>query len=285
MSDQPLYAIYGHHKCATMWLQGIARRICRSLGLEFGVVYDEFQFEHDLPGYVAAHGVEFLLYGSADIRYAGTLPPHRGVHIVRDPRDIVVSAYYSHLHSHSTQDWKELIAHREKLQGLDKDQGLAEEIRFRERSFRHIESWDYGQEHVLEIRFEDVVRSGYETMLAAFGHLGLVAEPEVYTRGNRLAFLGRDALNHLHARSRGRFPLRYRARQIPAPELLAVVWHQRFQRRAAGRRRGSEDVKSHYRKGQPGDWTNHFSNDHRALFKSLYPGLVPKLGYAANDDW
>ena len=54
---------------------------------------------------------------------------------------------------------------------------------------------------------------------------------------------------------------------------------------AGGRKEGDEDVKSHFRKGAPGDWINHFSADHKALFKSLYPDLVVKLGYEASDDW
>ena len=284
MPHQLRYAIYGHHKCATMWLLDVARSVSERLGLKFAAVYNEDQFDRDLPRFVAERGIDVLLYGSADIQYTRALPPHRGVHVVRDPRDIVVSAYYSHMYSHSVENWKELIPHREKLKGLDKDAGLAEEIRFRARSFGHIGTWDYEQDHVLEMRFEDITHGSYDFLLKAFGFLGLLDE-SVYTRRARFGFLARDVMNRAHARSRGLFPFSAYPDRLPPPELLAIAWHQRFQRRAKGRGQGKEDKKSHYRKGQAGDWVNHFNDEHRALFKSLYPGLVPALGYAASDDW
>ncbi len=285
MPDRPLYAIFGHHKCATMWLEDIARLVCQRLGLKLAVVYNEDQFEHDLPAFVEREKADFLVYGNADIAYTRDLEHCRGVHIVRDPRDIVVSAYFSHLHSHSTDGWKELVAHRERLAAMDKDDGLAEEIRFRARSFGHMTSWDYQQPDVLEIRFEDVSASSYETMLAAFEFLGLVDEREIYTRAARAGFLARDALNRVHARSGGVFPLTAFPTALPAPEMLAIVWHHRYARRAKGRQKGKEDVRSHYRSGRSGDWRNHFTDAHKTLFKSLYPGMVTQLGYAGSEDW
>jgi hypothetical protein len=285
MPDHPLYAIFGHHKCATMWLEDIARLACQRLGLKLGVVYDEDQFERDLPAWLVRQRTDFLVYGNADIEYTRALPEFRGIHIIRDPRDIVVSAYYSHLHSHSTSGWKELESHREVLQKLDKDAGIAEEIRFRGRSFGHMATWDYNQDEVLEIRFEDISVSSYETILSAFDWLGLVDDREIYTRTARAAFLGRDILGRLNARTGGLFPAGHMIRRLPAPEVLAIVWHHRYARRAKGREKGKEDVRSHYRSGRSGDWRNHFTDDHKTLFKSLYPGLVPQLGYEQTDAW
>ena len=285
MPDRSLYAIFGHHKCATMWLEDIARLACQRLNLRLGVVYNEDQFERDLPARVARERTDFLVYGNADIEYTRALPDFRGVHIIRDPRDIVVSAYYSHLHSHSTSGWKELVAHRERLKTLDKDAGLAEEIRFRARSFGHMATWDYDQDSVLEIRFEDIAVSSYETILSAFEWLGLVDDREVYTRTARAAFLGRDIIARVNARTGGLLPTGNLIRALPAPEVLAIVWHHRYARRAKGREKGKEDVRSHYRSGRSGDWRNHFTDEHKALFKSLYPDLVPRLGYAPTDDW
>jgi hypothetical protein len=285
MPDRPLYAIFGHHKCATMWLEDIARLACQRLNLNLGVVYDEDQFGRDLPAWLARERADFLVYGNADIEFSRSLPPFRGVHVIRDPRDIVVSAYYSHLHSHSTSEWKELVSHRERLQALDKEAGLAEEIRFRGRSFGHMATWDYDQENVLEIRFEDITVSSYETVLAAFEWMGLVDDREVYTRRARAGFLGRDIIARINARTGGIIPTGRLMNALPAPEVLAIVWHHRYARRAKGREKGKEDVRSHYRSGRSGDWRDHFSDDHKALFKSLYPGLVPQLGYEQSDDW
>ena len=285
MPDRPLYAIFVHHKCATMWLEYIARLACQRLGLKLGVVYDEDQFARDLPAWLANEQTDFLVYGNADIEYTRALQGFRGVHIIRDPRDIVVSAYYSHLHSHSTSGWKALVAHRDRLKILDKNAGLAEEIRFRARSLGHMGTWDYNQENVLEIRFEEMAVSSYETILRAFEWLGLVDDREVYTRTARAAFLGRDILARVNARTGGLLPAGSLMHALPAPEVLAIVWHHRYARRAKGREKGKVDVRSHYRSGRSGDWRDHFTDEHKALFKSLYPGLVPKLGYEKSDDW
>ncbi len=174
MAGTPAYAFYGHHKCATMWLNTLCAAVCQRLGLRYAAVYNEDQFGRDLPGWAAREGVHFLGYGNADLNFTSALPPHRGFHIIRDPRDIVVSAYFSHLKTHATGEWPELVAHRARLQSLSVEEGLLEEIRFRERSFRHMADWDYGQPEVLEIRFEDVTNRSYETLLAVFEHLGLL---------------------------------------------------------------------------------------------------------------
>jgi len=40
-----------------------------------------------------------------------------------------------------------------------------------------------------------------------------------------------------------------------------------------------------FRKGEIGDWTNHFTPAHRAAFREVAPGLLLQLGYEANDAW
>ena len=169
-----LLAFYGHHKCATMTLNAIIGGICKRLGLRFEAVFDETGFSGDLDRYVRDRRIEFLSYGNADIEFVRQLPSHRGFHIVRDPRDIVVSAYFSHLHSHSTSQWRELEDHRKKLKSLSLQEGLAAEIEFRKRSFDHMARWDYDQPDILEIRFEDFIRSNYDSMIRIVSFLGLL---------------------------------------------------------------------------------------------------------------
>lgn len=86
MAGTPAYAFYGHHKCATMWLNTLCATVCGRLGLRYGAVYDEGGFDSDLAAWTAREGVQVLGYGNADLTYCRDLPPHRGFHIVRDPR-------------------------------------------------------------------------------------------------------------------------------------------------------------------------------------------------------
>jgi hypothetical protein len=284
MPTRPTYAFYGHHKCATMTLNTIAGGVCRRLGLNYEAVFDAAQFQHDLPQFVATKHVDFLFYGNANIEHVSKLPAHKGFHIIRDPRDIVVSAYFSHMHSHPTEHWPELEPHRETLKGLTKDEGLAEEIRFRGKSLRHMMSWDYAQPLVLEVRFEDLTSRAYETLLTAFDFLGLIDNRD-YKISRRASSLLRECAAVMQKAYGWRTAQLIGSRALPAVELLALIWRNRFEARTKGRSRGEEDVSNHYRKGETGDWANHFSSEHKELFKSLYPDLVPKLGYAESDNW
>ena len=267
-----------------MTLNAIIGATCKRLGLRFNAVFDEGQFSRDLPRFVRTNATEFLSYGNADIAFVRGLPVHKGFHIVRDPRDIVVSAYFSHLHSHSTSKWPELQQHRDKLKSLSMADGLAEEIAFRKRSFGHMSSWNYEQPHILEIRFEDFIGSNYETLLQVFTFLGLV-QTDRFHAGHRLIGLYRDVAAYVGRKTNWALPARIGPRTLSVPELLTITWRNSFQFRSKGRTAGEEDKRSHYRKGKSGDWSEHFEDRHRDLFKELYPGLIPQLRYHPDDNW
>jgi len=281
--EQPLYVFFGHHKCATMTLNTIVTSVCRRLGLRFRAEFDENQFDGKIRDFIRHNKVEFLAYGNADIAYARGLPAHRGFHIIRDPRDIVVSAYFSHIYSHSTTKWEKLREHRERLRKLPVEEGIAEEIRFRKRSFEHMHSWDYCQENVLEIRFEEFIQRNYETLIRVFSFLGLLDEDH-YRFSSRLQSAYRQIAAQANKKLRWSLPGRF-TRQITTPEILTITWRNSFEAKTRGRSTGDEDIQSHYRKGKSGDWREYFNEDHKKQFKQLYPGLVPQLHYHADDSW
>ncbi|MDH3267127.1 MAG: hypothetical protein OEM25_09190, partial [Gammaproteobacteria bacterium] len=126
-----------------MWLNRILSSVCNKLALRFEAVYDEEGFGRDLRKYVTGQRIDFLSYGNADFSFVESLGQHRAFHVIRDPRDIVVSAYFSHMRSHSTEEWPELVQYRNKLNSVSKDEGLALEIENRAREFRHLSTWDY----------------------------------------------------------------------------------------------------------------------------------------------
>src|SRR5690606_1363168 len=120
----PLLAAFGHHKCATMWVHAIVGRVCLDLGLRHSVAFLPNSFGGDLPAFLAKERTQFLMYGNADFEHVRRLDLGRirGFHYVRDPRDIVVSGYFSHRNTHSTEVWKSLIPYREKLQSVSKEE-------------------------------------------------------------------------------------------------------------------------------------------------------------------
>lgn len=282
--NQPLPVFFGHHKCATMSINTVIGAVCRRLGLNFTAIFDEHGLDGSLDQFVASTGTDFLSYGNADIEFTRQLKDYRGFHIIRDPRDIVVSAYFSHLYSHSTEDWEDLKTHRARLEGLSEAEGIMAEIEFRERSFRHMLNWNYDNERVMEVRFEDFRRHSLDILLQAFIFLGLV-RVDRYLYRDRIAGLCREGSAFLARKTGLLAPGRLFGRQMAAPDFLAIAWNNSFQVKTRGREKGAANERSHLRKGASGDWRNYFSPDHTERFKELYPELVPALGYHPDDNW
>ena len=283
MTREPILVYLGHHKCATAWINSIIVQVCRDMNLQFAHVHNAGMFDQKLDVFVKQKRVSFLAYTNADIRFVADLDNFRGFHVIRDPRDIVVSAYFSHLYSHPTEGWPALTEHRAQLQKVSKGEGLLLEMQFTKKEFEDLYNWDYSQPHILEIKMEDLIQNPYETMVDAFSFLGIVNR--TYSLKTTAAFLGEAALNRIRVRTRGLFPFRMRIRKLPVENLLGYVYDNRFSKKADGRNAGQEDMTSHYRKGIAGDWVNHFNSEHRKYFKENYNDLLLKLRYEESPDW
>lgn len=292
-SSFPLRAYFGHHKCATGWTGGILREICLHMGLNFKIVNQTRNFAEDksLQAHVDRHAVDFLSYANAKIAHTKTLSFHRGVHIVRDPRDLLVSAYFSHKKTHDTSEWPELIEHRNKLQQVPKEEGLFLEMEFSRPFFEDMYNWDYKQGDVLELRMEDVTAEPIEHFLAISDFLEILdprslsgAEQFLYSlisRSNRLNHKGR----HFVPPSLSFLPSpKKRLHSLPVDSIRRIVERRTFER-LTGRKKGEENRDSHLRKGVPGDWKNHLSDALVGTFKHMYNDLVLKLGYESGPDW
>jgi hypothetical protein len=283
-SDRPLLCFFGHHKCASTWIHSILDALAADAGWRITYLYDERQFEQDLPRHVAREAVDLLSYVNADHAHVSRLGPLRGFHVVRDPRDLIVSAYFSHKKSHPTHAWPELLPHRERLQSLSKSEGLLAELEFSAPFLEHMAGWDYGRNDVLELRQEDFTLDPYRGFLRVFEFLGVLDE-EHYEKKDWLPWLARAATNIAWRKSGGLWPVRLPARKIPGERLLGVVWDQRFEKYTGGRARGAEDASSHYRKGVGGDWVKHFEAEHVRVFKERWNELLLKLGYETDSGW
>ena len=281
-----LVAAFGHHKCASMWVHSICEQVSLELGIRLGSVFLERDFGGDLGRYARDEKIGFLLYGNADFQQVQRLPldETRAFHYVRDPRDIVVSAYFSHRNSHSTDAWPELIEYRERLRACSKEEGLFLELDFRSEQFQEMQSW---QDHaddgsIRTYKIEDVIASPYQTFLEIFSYLGLLDE-EYYSPSNRLRFLLAKTSSRFEHLMGMHLPRGVRA--IPPERLLGIVYERDFSKLSGGRKKGQADPTSHYRSGVHGDWVNHFTVEHLQLFKEHYGSLVLQYGYESDPDW
>jgi len=228
-------------------MRRIIADVCPAIGREQVIFNNPQDFDKDLAAAIPDPPRTFLCYMNADVRYLRSIGRLRGFHLVRDPRDVVVSAYFSHLHSHPL--FGELGEHREKLQSVPETEGILLELEGRKHQFQAMLDWDYDDPRILELRMEDVTNDATTLIPRIFEFLGL----------------GPD--------------------QGLVPELLDQVVHSRDFASLAGRPPGEEDVTSHYRKGVAGDWVNHFRPEHVTYFQEHYNELLIALGYETSTDW
>ncbi len=157
--------------------------------------------------------------------------PMRHVFVVRDPRDAIVSYYFSLKYSH-IDNMNFISERRRKLLSLDRHEGLLYAIKdFNDIIADYACKWlDYAQTNsVLILRYEDLVEDAW------------------------------SFFNSI---------LEYNQVDVPEGLLKDSIGTFTFEN-LAGRQPGSENKHSHYRKGVVGDWKNHLTEAHIDLFSKM----------------
>jgi len=170
---------------------------------------------------------------------------YRAFFISRDPRDIVVSGYFSYRSSHTAMG--DVLQVRSALRDKSLKDGLLHVIKFLEDkgTFRALRSWATAPstDAVSLFRYEDLTGERQaEEVARMMRHCGI---------------------------------------PIPPSELAALLSRYSFSR-MRGSGAGAGPV-SHYRKGEAGDWRNHFDDDIYDVFAATTGDLVELLGYPARD--
>lgn len=257
--------LFGHHKCASSYVNDIFLDIRKRTAstLTFNPNKANGKCVEELVIFQNAQHEDLDLISS----------DFKGLHIIRDPRDIVVSAYFSHLKTHPLQSWLE--THREELLKMDKDEGLFATIDFMAYQMCDFMEWDYSDDRIFEIKFEEMVASP-SVLIDGLNFIGLIEE--ISSMQRYLKFLQRGlrnkGLNFGHV-SMG----------IPKREVLEILSNHSFAKKAKGRKSGQVDTSSHYRKGEPGDWRNHFTKEHADYFNKKHGALLIKQGYEKDLNW
>jgi len=258
MKKKGIFAYFGHHKCAMVWVRKILSKVCKQLTLKFAHVDSPLQFNNNLAEFVKSNRVDFLVYINANINFTFQLKNIRGFHVIRDPRDIAVSSYFSHLFSHPTNIWEALKEHREKLRVLPKSEGLLLDIEFIHKGvFECLQDWDYSLPHILELKMEDLIHGPIQKFSEILNFLGLLEMDSSKSSSKRISL----------------------------KKLSKILKKNSFLKLSGGRNPGVENVHNHFRKGEPGDWKNHFTNKHKIFFKKRYGDLLIKLGYEKDNNW
>ncbi|NYT95167.1 sulfotransferase domain-containing protein [Salinispora sp. H7-4] len=170
---------------------------------------------------------------------------YRAFFVIRDPRDIVISSYFSLRNSHAPMG--DILQVRKTLQEIPMKEGLLYVIeRHSKRNlFKQLRSW--------------AVAPSSETF-RLFRYEDLTGERQL------------EEVDQL---------MRHCGITLPDTELEALLSRYSFTKMRKDREAAGKV--SHYRKGKAGDWRNHFDDEVYAAFTAATGNLVELLGYPARD--
>lgn len=224
-----------HHKAMTTYFHAVLRGLAFALNLPFERLMDS-----DLP--VGSPKLFLSMQGKQDLTALG---PYRGVHVMRDPRDMIVSGYHYHKWTHEI--WVHRLdengeSYQDKLNRLDKTEGLFLEIDHFIFFYRDtLEAWDTDNPAMFEVSYESLMgpekRALYRDIFAHLGFEGAELELAV------------DLMKLFEAESR------------------------------TGKASGAVNQKSHVRSGRSGQWETELEPQHLAYIEEQLGPVLRKFGY------
>jgi len=173
-------------------------------------------------------------------------------HMIRDPRDVCVSGYF--YHKWCTEPWAvqkedgEEHSYQETINDLPKEEGLIFElINCTATVCRTLRDFQhYDDPRVLTFKYEEAMSGPKRMFLKAGTHLNFTHED--------------------------------------IDRLADIAWDKSIHKARQGAAKGRA-LDPHMRKGDPGDWENHFTDRVKECFKDEWGDLLIRLGYEKNNDW
>lgn len=241
--DPPALIHCCYHKVGTVWFGRVLREVAAEFGMSLGAGGDN----RDIREFELHQNRDVFIDFGSHVKLA-ELRHYRGSHMIRDPRDMIVSGYF--YHRWTAEEWANRpraefrgMTYKEYLNSVDRDEGLAAEIRRNSFWIPHMAAWDFNNPNMFEIRYEEIIRDEERILRAMFEHYGFT--------------------------------------ERAVERCLAIARKYSF-KAMRGKKKGG---KSHLRSGKSGEWREMFKDEHKALFKELYPNVVARLGYDADDNW
>jgi len=229
-----------YHKVGTVWFSSILSAVAKMFDINFQMCTQE-KLLPETKVFLENHSKVDL----------SMLPPYVGSHLIRDPRDVIISRYFYHLWCKEKwctkrRYWLFGESYQSRLKNLPRDEGISVEIRRIRGMIKNLSMWDFKNPNMIELRYEELIPNEREGFLRVFKHYGFDDEA--------------------------------------IKKVMPIVEQYSFQV-VAKRSLGEEKKHDHLRKGLPGDWKIFFTKEHKQFFKELYPGALSRLGYEDNDNW
>lgn len=229
-----------HHKCGTHWF----KRILSQIGNQYQLRWQEAVSGDSLP-------TSGVLFDQNSHLNPTDWARFRGSHMIRDPRDVVVSGYFYHLWTaeawaHEPKAELGGQTYQQHLKSLPIEAGLIAEIDKCKFVFNKMRNWNYRNPAIRELKYEAVFTDPDTQFRRLFKHYG------------------------------------FHDTAIEA----ALDFARRSDFRAvSGRAPGIIREQTVMRAGIPGQWTEYFTPRVRQHFRDTNPDLLQKLGYETTESW
>ena len=229
-----------HHKSGTVWLESVFRSVCEYYDLIF---CKSNQVSNSNP----PSKFDIFQQHHSQFDLEAIQSPYRGVHIIRDPRDLIVSGCFYHQKSsekwlHRPNDQWQGLTYQEKINSYNNfdDKLLFEMENSAQRNINRILSWNYHNPQFYEIKYERLIKD-----------FDLLLFHEIFS------FLG--------------FP------GSAIPNVLMIAYKNSL---------FSGDITStHIRSGKTSQWKQYFKPIHKKRFIELFDDCLVKLDYEVNNEW
>jgi hypothetical protein len=236
-----------HHKTGTVWMDGVFKAIARDVGAR----YVDFRAHYAHLDDALQEPFILLNYDSnfRDFAHLLTRDDVRVLHVVRDPRDVLISAM--HYHRKSAESWLhepipgyDDATYQRALKALPTkfDQYVFEMEHSTASTLKDVQSWQYGRPNCFEARYEDLRQD------ADLSHWRRIA-----------AFLGFDEDEQQSC-----------CRRFWQNSLFGGL-----------PRLGNRHVRS----GGVAQWKREFTRDLGYAFLERFPDTLQTLGYEMNNSW
>lgn len=166
-----MICIATHHKCASSALRAYIEKMCKINNLS---LYATHHGSISPP-----EGYDVCLLTNAEY-YVIRKSKQEIFHFIRNPFNIVQSAYYSHRNVHPSDEWPQLKRQRQDLLKLDMEEGMWRTALFCSQSEFYpntsgplfaLNSWDYSDYRIRTIRIEDCFDRFSDSLKKEFGSL------------------------------------------------------------------------------------------------------------------
>jgi len=232
------------HKAASIYIFNILQKICHKSNI-LTLDHDEISFfikkfeneSFSLDDMLLTNEYNNTLYfgGRTGPYYVNILKKnlffYKGIYVVRDPKDIIISQYFSMKYSHKVSSVR-IIEIRKNLNEISIEEGIKLIIQDFEKSIaQYMSLWlkYYKDSNILILKYEQLVENPQKFFVNILDHLELNVSNDLIKK---------------------------------------IIQNNSFSSKT-GREKGTEDLSSHYRKGIVGDWKKYFTKEHLSLIYSL----------------